>query len=159
MITLHNYTNTICSLKIAESRLNLLLDEKSKIYTKYFPISPNIEKERVQGGEMSADKKMVAYLTEILEKDYGTGKSLEEEIKEQQEQVKKYQESIKIMTDTLKMMNGIEYNLYYEIVINGNSISKAIKLIAEKYNLEEQTVWKNYYRKIKKDIKKIQAIQ
>lgn len=159
MITLHTYTNTLCSLKIAQSRLNLLLDEKSRIYTKYFPISPNIENERVQGGDISADKKMTAYLSELLEKDYGTGKSLEEEITEQQGQVKKYQQHVDIMTTSLKEMKGIEHNLYYEIVVNGNSVSKAIRIVAERYNLEEQTIWKNYYRKIKKDIKKLQSIQ
>ena len=61
------------------------------------------------------------------------------------------------MDETLSRLRGIEYALYYEIVVEGVGISKAVGNIAEKYCIDDRTVWKYHYKKIKKDIIKLKS--
>ena len=59
------------------------------------------------------------------------------------------------MDKILSRMTGIEHELFYEIIYNGTNITKAVEKISNKYEMDTQTVWKNYYKRIKGDIKKI----
>ena len=152
MYIIRTYTNTKCELEMAKTRLNLLMDRKEKLYCKYFPITSRPKEIVVDGGEKDNDK-MALYLHELYLIDVGTGMSLAGEIDDQQETVNNLQNYITNMESTLSKMSGIEYDLYYEIVVNGTSITKAVERIAEKYDRDNQTIWKNHYRKIKKDIK------
>lgn len=154
MLTIQTYTNTKCELEMAKTRLNLLMDRKEKLYCKYFPITSKPKEISVMGGDHNNDK-MADYLHELHTVDVGTGTSLAEEIINQQENVNVLQGYINTMESTLAKMSGIEYDLYYEIVVNGTQISRAIDKVAEKHGLDNQTIWKNYYRKIKKDVKTV----
>ena len=154
MVTIRSYTDTRCELEIAKNRLNLLMDKKEKLYCKYFPITPKLKEIMVDGGIKSNDK-MADYLHELHEIDIGTGKSLADEIIYQQQNIKKLQGYLNDMSENLNKMSGLEYRLYYEIVVNGTKISKAVEQIAIETNKDTQTIWKNYYRKIKKEIKKV----
>lgn len=154
MYTIRTYTNTKCELEMAKTRLNLLMDRKEKLYSKYFPITSKQKEVSVTGGEHDTDK-MALYLHELYLVDVGTGMSLAGEIDEQQEVVNNLQAYINTMESTLAKMSGIEYDLYYEIVVNGTQITKAVEKIAEKHDKDEQTLWKNHYRKIKKDVKNV----
>lgn len=49
----------------------------------------------------------------------------------------------------LSELNGIEYNLYSKIIVDGLNISKAIEKVAEEERKDISTIWKNYYPKIK----------
>lgn len=109
----------------------------------------------VDGGEKNNDK-MADYLHELYETDIGTGKSLAKEIEYQQQNIDKLQGYLNDMTVTLSKMNGLEYKLYYEIVVVGTNISKAVEKIAEQNNKDISNVWKYYYRKIKNELKKIE---
>lgn len=154
MLTIQTYTNTKCELEMAKTRLNLLMDRKEKLYCKYFPITSKPKEIMVDGGEHNNDK-MADYVHELHQIDLGTGMSLAGEIEEQQENVNKLQNYINDMEATLSKMSGIEYALYYEIVVNGFTITKAVNNVAEKYDKDNGTIWKNHYKKIKKDIKKV----
>lgn len=59
-------------------------------------------------------------------------------------------ESIKATESILGTLTGREYELYYEIKVNGLNKTRAIEKIARKYELEERTIWKYTYSKIKK---------
>ncbi len=59
---------------------------------------------------------------------------------------------IKQMESDLQNLNGIENKLYYEIVINGNNVTKAIDKVASNEFIDTSTLWKNYYPKVKKQI-------
>lgn len=154
MFTIHSYTDTKCELEMAKTRLSLLMDRKEKLYCKYFPLTPKLKEVMVDGGEHNNDK-MADYLHELHEIDIGTGKSLADEITYQQENVDKLQGYLNNMTDSLAKMTGLEYKLYYEIVVKGVNVSKAVDNIAELSGKETRTIWKNYYNKIKKDVKKV----
>ena len=54
----------------------------------------------------------------------------------------------------LKSLQGIEYELYSEIVIKGLNVSKAVEKVAEKNEKDISTIWKNYYPNVKKYITK-----
>ena len=139
---------------MAKTRLSLLMDRKEKLYCKYFPLTPKLKEVMVEGGEHNNDK-MADYLHELHEIDIGTGKSLADEITYQQQNVDKLQGYLNNMTDSLAKMTGLEYKLYYEIVVKGVNVSKAVDNIDELSGKETRTIWKNYYNKIKKDVKKV----
>lgn len=55
----------------------------------------------------------------------------------------------------LKDLVGVEYELYYEIVINGLNVTKAVDKVAFKYDMDVSSIWKNYYKKVKDMINKL----
>ena len=154
MYAIRNYTNTRCELEMAKTRLNLLMDRKEKLYCKYFPLTATLKDVIVDGGEQNKDK-MADYVYELHEIDIGTGKSLAEEITYQQQNVDKLQGYLNTMAESLSKMTGIEYQLFYEIVYKGVNITRAVENIAVANGIEPQTIWKNYYKKISKYVKKI----
>ena len=156
MFTIRNYTNTRCELEMAKTRLNVLVDRKEKLYCKYFPLSPTIKDVIVDGGDKTKDTKMADYLHELYEiVDVGTGMTLADELKYQQGIVDKLERYLNEMTASLSKMTGIEYKLYYEIVVNGVHVSKAVENIAIANEKDVRTIW-NYYNKIKYEIKKLE---
>lgn len=154
MLTIRNYTDTRCEYEMSKTRLNLLLDKKEQLYCKYFPLTPRLKEVDVLGGTQNNDK-MAEYVHELHELDIGTGKSLAEEIIYQQEHISKIKRYLNTMENTLGKMSGLEYQLYYEIVIRGVGISRAVDNIASISGKDTSTIWKNYYTKIKKDVKKV----
>ena len=130
------------------------MDRKEKLYCKYFPITAKAKEVMVDGGYRNNDK-MADYIHELHEVDIGTGKSLAEEITYQQQIVDNLQGYLNNMADSLSKMTGIEYQLFYEIVYKGVKITKAVENIATANGIEPQTIWKNYYKKIKKYVNRV----
>lgn len=156
MYDIRCFTNTKCELEMAKTRLNLLMDRKEKLYCKYFPITSKIKEVMVDGGNKNNDK-MADYLHELHDIDIGTGKSLAEEIEYQQQNIDKLQGYLNTMADSLSKMTGIEYQLFYEIVYKGVKITKAVENVAVANDIEPQTIWKNYYKKIKKYVNRVKV--
>lgn len=156
MYAIRNYTNTKCELEMAKTRLNWLMDKKEKLYCKYFPITARPKEIIVDSSNVNNDK-MADYLAELHDIDIGTGKSLAEEIEDEQQNVDKLQGYLNNMAESLSKMSGIEYQLFYEIVYKGINVTKAVENIAFNNGIEPQTIWKNYYKKIKRYINKIKV--
>lgn len=154
MFAIHTYTDTKSELEIAKTRLRFLKNKQEKLFHKYFPITSK-SKEIVIDVDKTNKEKMADYLHELYEIDIGTGKSLGEELEYQEQNVIRLQGYLDDMTVALSNMNGIEHKLYYEVVVNGLPVTKAVEKVAEISNKDTGTIWKNYYRKIKKEIKKI----
>lgn len=155
METIRTYTNTKCELEMAKTRLSLLMDKKEQLYCKYFPVTQRLKEDIVKGGERDKDK-MASYVHELNEVDIGTGRSLAQEIEHQRAVVDRFTRYVNDMSETLGRMNGIEYALYYEIVVKGVRISRAVSNVAERFNVDDRSVWKYHYSKIKNDVKKLQ---
>ena len=151
MESLKTYTNTKCELEVAKARLGWLMDRKEQLYCKYFPITARLKDDVIRGGEQRNDK-MDRYLAELHDADIRTGLSLAMEIDQQRAIVERLTACLADMTDALSRMVGIEYELYYEIVVNRKKITRAVEYIAERYDKDTQTIWKYYYPKIKKDV-------
>lgn len=158
MFSIRTYNDTMCELKMAKKRLRLLQARRNELWFKYFPITTKPKEIMVDGGKRDNDK-MADYLYELHEIDIGIGMSLADEIKRLDSNIKKLKECLNYMTKTLSSMQGIEYQLYYEIVYNNVPISKAVEIVANRNNKDMQTIWKNYYRKIKKYVKNTVKIQ
>lgn len=158
MFSIRTYNDTMCELKMAKRRLKLLQARRNDLWFKYFPVTTKPKEIMVDGGKRDNDK-MADYLYELHEIDIGIGMSLADEIKRLESNIKKLKECLNYMTKTLSSMQGIEYQLYYEIVYNNRPISKAVDIVASKNNKDTQTIWKNYYRKIKKYVKNTVKIQ
>ena len=156
MFTIQTYTDTKCELEMAKIRLSQLMDKKERLYCKYFPLTPTLKEDIVDGGEKNRDK-MADYVHELHEIDIGTGKSLAEEITYQQENVNKIQVYVNNMNDVLSKMIGVEYQLFYEIACKGVTVTKAVDIIAERNNVDNSTVWRTYYKPIKKYVKKLKS--
>ena len=56
------------------------------------------------------------------------------------------------MEKDIKKWSGIENKLYYEIVINGTNVTKAVDKVSQDEFIDISTIWKNYYPKVKKEI-------
>lgn len=154
METIKTYTNTKCELEMAKARLSLLMDRKEQLYCKYFPITAKLKENVVSGGTPNNDK-MADYVHELYDVEIETGLSLGDEIEYQRAVVDRLQRCINEMNETLSKMTGIEYSLYYEIVVKGVRISRAVSNIAEQYGKDDHTVWKYHYNRIKKDVKRL----
>jgi hypothetical protein len=141
-------------MEVAKARLNLLMDRKEELYCKYFPITAKFKEDIIKGGKRDNDK-MAQYVHELNEVDIGTGMSLAEEIEYQRGVVDRCTNYLNTMSETLGKMQGIEYALYYEIVINGARISRAVSDVAEQFGKDDRTIWQYHYSRIKKDIKKL----
>jgi hypothetical protein len=98
---------------------------------------------------------MDRYLHELYDVDIGTGNSLAAEINYQHTVVDKLTACLTEMSTTLERLAGIEYELYYEIVVKRRHITNAVEYIAEKYDKDTQTIWKYHYPKIKNEVKKL----
>lgn len=157
MEAIRTYTNTKCELEMARARLSLLMDRKEELYAKYFPVTQKPKDDIVKGGKKDNDK-MAAYVHELNEVDIGTGRSLAQEIEYQRDIVDKFKRYLNEMTDALSKMRGIEYALYYEIVVNGINTSRAVSIVAERYNISDRNMWKYHYKKIKKDVIKLKKV-
>lgn len=157
METIRTYTNTKCELEIAKIRLSFLMDKKEQLYAKYFPVTQKIKDDIIKGGSRDNDK-MAQYVHELHEVDFGTGRSLAQEIDHQRAVVDRLKRYIDDMTEVLGKMRGIEYALYYEIVVNGINTSKAVSNVAERYNKDDHTIWKYHYKKIKDNVNKLKKV-
>ena len=156
MFTIQTYTDTKCELEMARTRLNKLLFDKEKLYTKYFPLVQQLKDDVIENSYKNNDK-MADYVHELHEIDWGTGKSLADEIEYQQENVKKLENYINNMNNILSKMTGLEYQLFYEIAVRGINISKAVSNISERNNIDNSTIWRKYYPKIKYYVKKLSS--
>ena len=47
-----------------------------------------------------------------------------------------------------------EKELFYEVIVRGTNITRAVDKVSITYDVDVSTIWKNYYPKIKEDIKK-----
>ena len=145
------YNNTKRELKIAQIRLDNLLNKKSLLYSKYFNITSKQTEIAIQA--LSYKDKYAQFMIEYTKVNSETGMSLEQELKEQKNIVDELTETIDKMTNNLLQLQGLEYELYSQIVVKKNSISKAVEKTAEIYDVGISTVWRCYNKKIKKIIK------
>lgn len=58
----------------------------------------------------------------------------------------------------LKELKGIERELFYEVIVKGINITRAVDKVAITYDVDVSTIWKNYYPKIKGDIKDLENL-
>lgn len=60
------------------------------------------------------------------------------------------------MKEKLKNLKGIEQELFYEIVINGLNVTKAVDKVAFHNDVDSSTIWKRYYKNVKKELESLE---
>lgn len=149
---IRTYANTKAELNIAQLRLNELMTEKEVLFARYFPITSKFSE--VSAHSNNRRDNMADFLAELTKINKITGMSLEDEIDEQRNRVGRLEYYIRMMDYTLKNTTGIENELFRLIVVEGRRKTRAVELVAEKYNREPVTIWKYHYPKISKEIDK-----
>ena len=145
---IRNYTNTLLELRSCEARYKYLSERREVYYVKYLGIkSPTYDS--VGGHKNWAVDGMSIFLDLVSRKDPKTGLSLDEELEKVAEEITALTKILKEMALYLRQMEGIEYQLYYRIVIDGLSKSEAVRRIAEENYMTERNVWSTYYPRIK----------
>lgn len=81
-------------------------------------------------------------------------KYLEEEKKTLLNLINSHYSTLEKMERSLQSLEGIEKKLFYEIAIKGLNVTRAVDKIANIYELDSSTIWKKYYPKVKKFIKR-----
>ena len=76
--------------------------------------------------------------------------ALQKERKELNNLIETLEKNLNIIKENLQSLTGIEYELYYQIEVNGLNVTKAIDYVAMKEGLDSSTLWKNYYPRVKK---------
>lgn len=75
--------------------------------------------------------------------------NIEEEKEELRNYIKQGLKIIKYIEEKIKELNNIELDLFKLITCENINITKAVDMIASKYYLDNGTIWKIYYPKIK----------
>lgn len=148
---IRTYANTKAEYKIYEDRLALLMHEKEKIFTKFFPISAQIS-DNPSHTNLNVDK-MAEYMAELT-RVRDNGKSLDQEITDVRNELQLREYYLKRMELVLESTTGIENELFYLIAVKGYRPTRAVEFVAEKYKKEPITIWKYNYSKIKDEISK-----
>lgn len=73
--------------------------------------------------------------------------------------IEEKEKTIKEIEKNLKELSGIENKLYFQIVVNGLNVTKAVDKVSFEFDMDPSTIWKNYYPKVKKLIKESSEIQ
>lgn len=72
--------------------------------------------------------------------------------------IKDKEVNIKLIANHLKELKGIENELYYQIVVLGKNVTKAVDKVAFSVDKDVSTIWKNYYPKVKKKLKELDLL-
>lgn len=158
MIAIRNYGDTKNELEIAQSRLDVLETKQQRLFNKYFPTTTFIKDILIQPVNKDNDNNMINYLTELDKIDKKTNMSLRDEILHQTAIINTLKPIINLMEHNLKKMKGIEYKLYYAIVVEGRGITGGIDHVSYEVNKDVSTIWRVYYPKIEKEIKKLEIV-
>lgn len=87
-------------------------------------------------------------LESIVKREAKLKKEKEELLKLQKE----VEELLEQMEEKLKNLKGIEKELFYEIIVKGTNVTRAVDKVAFAYDMDVSTIWKNYYPIVKQKL-------
>ena len=152
MNALKTYVNTKYECKILEYRLQWLLERKEVLEVKYLGIKSKPMGEMPTTHNVSNDSSVVAFIYEYEEKKQRNGLSIKEEITALTNEINGLKTSLEKMEKALREMEGIEYQLFYIIKVEGKKPKKAVYTVSENSGMSLATIWR-YYRKMKESLK------
>lgn len=152
MNAFRTYINTKNELKIAEIRLKWLYEKKEVLEVKYLGIKSKPMGEMPTTHNVSNDSTVIAFIYEYEDKKQKNGLSIKEEITSLELTVNSLKSSVEKMEKALREMQGIEYQLFYLIKVEGKRPKRAVNLVTDSSGLSEATIWR-YYGKMKECLK------
>lgn len=149
METIRCYRDTENDLKVVNLRIEVLESQKYALNVKYLGVkSPNLENP-LDMTSFENNSKVVAYLNALEVKKQKNGMSIQEELENLYNERKMLLKKINEMQECLNKLKGIEYKIYYKIIVDGKNVTKAIYEVCEENDISEMTGWRKYH-KIKK---------
>ena len=139
------YAITKAELHVAEERLHLLMARKEELYTRFFPLASRMGD--TTGHTNKRSDPMAAYVSELEKINPVTNMSLDDELENCQNEIRTLQYYLKRMEYIIKESKGIKNELFCLVIMDGVRPVKAVKQIADKYSIEEDSVWKRHYPK------------
>ena len=152
MNAFRTYINTKSELRIAEIRLNWLYEKKEILEVRYLGIKSKPLGEMPSNHNVGNDSSVVAFIYEYEDKKQKNGLSIKEEITALELTVNSLKTSLDKMERALREMEGIEYQLFYIIKVEGKKPKKAVSMVTESSGMSEATIWR-YYAKMKESLK------
>lgn len=152
MIILESIYNLEKMLEVEKGMLEHAKGKYEELEAMHLEKVSNLTGVVVDGGIKKDD--VVEFIYKTREEEYLPGITLYDHIKRLEDNIKFYTDNINEYYKVVSNLDGIEFDLYSLIKYKGVSPTKAVEQIAKLYDKEEQTIWKNYYRKIKKYLKK-----
>lgn len=158
MCDFKNYVDTKLELDLNRTRLNLLEEQKESIFNKYFPTTAKIKQVVISKTNKENDA-YIGYMHEINKKNNTTGLNINEEIIFLNENIKRLERHLKKMDEIIHNLEGLEYELFYNIICEGKRVTAVVYILADKYNYDERTIWRTYNKKIKKYVETLKTCQ
>lgn len=152
MNAFRTYVNQKSELRVAELRLNWLYEKKEVLEVKYLGIKSKPLGEMPSNHNVSNDSSVIAFIYEYEDKKQKNGLSIKEEITSLELTVNSLKTSLEKMERALREMQGIEYQLFYLIKVEGKRPKRAVNLVTESSGMSEATIWR-YYGKMKENLK------
>ncbi len=152
MNAFRTYINTKSELRVAELRLNWLYEKKEVLEVKYLGIKSKPLGEMPSNHNVSNDSSVIAFIYEYEDKKQKNGLSIKEEITALELTVNSLKSSVEKMEKALREMEGLEYQLFYLIKVEGKRPKRAVNIVSESSGLSEATIWR-YYAKMKESLK------
>ena len=152
MNALKTYVNTKYECKILEYRLQWLLERKEVLEVKYLGSKSKPMGEMPTTHNVSNDSSVIAFIYEYEEKKQRNGLSIKEEITALTSEINSLKMSLEKMEKALREMEGIEYQLFYIIKVEGKKPKKAVYTVSENSGMSLATIWR-YYAKMKESLK------
>lgn len=150
MTAISSYHNTLNELAIVRARCDYLINRKDALFTHY--CLPKSFKAGEGGGGNNPQDNVRKYVIAITTPDEKTGMSIDEEIEYLQKQMTDLHKTLAKMAQSMLELDGIELQLYTEIIINGLKQSKAISKVARANYLTESAIYKTYLPKVREEI-------
>lgn len=152
MNAFRTYVNTKAELKIIEIRLTSLENKAEELAAKYLGIRMAPLFSETYQHYPTNESTVIAFIYEYEDKKQKNGLSIKEEINLLKTEQKRLRESLARMEKALREMEGIEYQLFYLIKVEGKRPKRAVNLVTESSRMSEATIWR-YYAKMKESLK------
>lgn len=151
---LQSYSNTLIELKVAQKRLQYLRNRKEELFTLY--IMPKaMQVDQIGGQNMPHYTDNVMRYVTAVNSPGEKGISLNDEIIQEERHINHLTTLLEAMTEAVVKLDGIEMELFVQIMINGMKATKAVEKVAEARGYSTETIWHNYYPKVRAEIQRI----
>lgn len=158
-LSFDSYNNELKKRRLYLNDLKRCIERREELHSIYLG-GANQFKEQVKGGKSinPMQDAQARYYDAVNCETYinldGIDYSINEYIEKLKEILEKQKVYLEGQSEILNMLEGREYELYCLIRVDGHRPTKAVGILARKYQIDESNIWKGTYRKIMKYLKR-----
>lgn len=151
---LTNYINTVNALKVAEARYESLKLRREALEQRYCGVHAIRYDGDGTKNQPSNRDNILEYVIAITTPQTSTGMSIDDELGELADEIAELTDTVRKMQYYIKNLQGIEYELYTAMMIDGMRPAEAVQMVAENNYMSEANIWKTYYPQVRSVMKK-----